>query len=69
MAHIVETGETVNLTAEAVIPHSMLDSINQSRGTSGMAVNPIIKSKDITEGLMTSRTAEDAITLNINHSR
>ena len=68
MAHAVETGETVNLTSEAQIPYTGLDSINNSKDTSGMGVTPIIQKDSDISGPITSRTAEDAIMLNIGHS-
>lgn len=42
MAQVVETGETVNLTSDAMIPYTGLDSINNSKDTSGMGVTPVI---------------------------
>jgi hypothetical protein len=68
MPAAIDTGETVNLTSEGMIPHLRMDSINQSKDTSEMAVTQIIKQDD-QAGMMTSRTADDNLMANINHSR
>ena len=42
MAQVVETGETVNQTEDVKLAYTGLDSINNSKDTSGMGVTPVI---------------------------
>lgn len=51
-----------------MIPYTGVDSINNSKDTSGMGVTPVIQKDDDNSDPMTSRTATDAVSVKINHS-